>query len=300
MIWGRWEEPNRRVRATDPNGVTRRGWLTFAPEGSEEALRERFESKGYTNVEISPYDFQEWKGLAERAAGKVADAVEANQRPLPFRSAVWGLLKQHLFDLSGGRCAYCEAKVQHVDYGDVEHYRPKSAVKEDPTHPGYYWLAYETTNLLPSCGLCNKAPGKLDQFPVQGTRVIAPHLPLQNERPLLFNPYQEDPRAHLRFLANGDVVKRSEQGERMIAICRLRRLREERRELMEKLETDLKVLRIQPSGNLSTAVTSLVERLRNGQEEYCNALFDHLDHLIDEEERQIALARTVSRPEPGA
>jgi hypothetical protein len=42
-------------------------------------------------------------------------------------------------------------------------------------HPGYYWLAYEWTNLLPSCYDCNSfrrhgtmkaGPGKNERFPV--------------------------------------------------------------------------------------------------------------------------------------
>ncbi|MEF9674035.1 hypothetical protein QNM99_25505 [Pseudomonas sp. PCH446] len=39
---------------------------------------------------------------------------------------------------------------------DVEHYRPKGAVSEDASHPGYWWVAMDWDNLLPSCIDCNR------------------------------------------------------------------------------------------------------------------------------------------------
>jgi hypothetical protein len=54
------------------------------------------------------------------------------------------------------KCAYCESKITPGFAWEVEHFRPKKSVAERPDHPGYYWLAYEWTNLLPSCTLCNQ------------------------------------------------------------------------------------------------------------------------------------------------
>ena len=55
---------------------------------------------------------------------------------------------------------FCESKVSHIAYGDVEHFRPKAGYRqrpEDPlVQPGYYWLAYEWSNLLFCCQLCNQ------------------------------------------------------------------------------------------------------------------------------------------------
>jgi hypothetical protein len=294
LIWGRWEEPNRRVKAIDPDGQTSRRWITSAPGNSDAALRERLERKGYSDIQISHYDFQEWKETAQLGLQKAIDAIQAKIKP-DFDEDIYGALKQHLFDLSDGRCAYCEAKVQHVDYGDVEHYRPKKGVTEDPAHPGYYWLAYEPANLLPSCGLCNKAPGKLNQFPVVvGTRVADHTARLEGERPLLINPYQEDPLRHLHFFPTGDVDGKSEQGRRTIAICRLHRLSEERRGHMERLATDLQIRRI-AKGDFESACQSLLEDLLAGHHEYCNALLDHLLYLIDEEEKRVARVRKAAR-----
>ena len=48
------------------------------------------------------------------------------------------------------KCAYCESSIANQDW-DVEHFRPKGRVAEREKHTGYYWLAYEWTNLYPSC-----------------------------------------------------------------------------------------------------------------------------------------------------
>ena len=53
------------------------------------------------------------------------------------------------------KCAYCELKYLATSWTDIEHYRPKSK---------YYWLAYEWSNLLPTCPKCNRL--KNDEFPL--------------------------------------------------------------------------------------------------------------------------------------
>lgn len=75
------------------------------------------------------------------------------------------------------KCAYCERVGQH----DIEHYRPKRKVSEDLSHTGYYWLAYEWSNLIPSCVKCNRDGGKHNKFDILGTRVTTPSLSADNE-----------------------------------------------------------------------------------------------------------------------
>ena len=79
-----------------------------------------------------------------------------------------------------GKCAYCEGRLREQSQVDVEHFRPKGGVRDlknqivrvgkDP-HPGYWWLAYEPSNLLPSCSMCNKYTrkygGKGERFPLR-------------------------------------------------------------------------------------------------------------------------------------
>lgn len=139
---------------------------------------------------------------------------KGNKEKHDFNSNRWKQSKDQLKKETHDKCAYCEAPTSLVAYGDVEHYRPKSV---------YWWLAYNYDNYLVSCQLCNQKFKKA-KFPVRNTRLKAPrvaknstdtHLnnlagtlgpdPLDNtqvqafealhlaERPLLLNPYIDNP-----------------------------------------------------------------------------------------------------------
>jgi hypothetical protein len=90
-----------------------------------------------------------------------------------FDSAIYGALKDSLKSYFAAKCAYCESSFDAVAWGDVEHYRPKRGVSGED-HRGYYWLAYNERNLLPSCQLCNQGKGKRNQFPIAGVRARQP------------------------------------------------------------------------------------------------------------------------------
>lgn|GEM_PF-427174 len=152
-----------------------------------------------------------------------------------WSSGIWKEAKPQLLAESHNKCAYCETPTRVVDYGDVEHFRPKSR---------YWWLAYSYENYLASCAVCNQEYKK-DFFeilsgnkPMKGPRIIAsqtdkslermapqltvdpvndhegmPLAKLQNsmnaEYALAINPYFEDPSdylAYLPILENKEVV----------------------------------------------------------------------------------------------
>lgn len=125
-----------------------------------------------------------------------------------------------------GKCAYCEASYQAASARNVDHYRPKGAVAEDPSHPGYWWLGAEWTNLLPSCLACNQRRrqvqfqpgmtlaqleqalqvqpsatyGKGESFPTANAKwVEAEDEDLLIEDPLLIDPCTRNPAAHLEW-----------------------------------------------------------------------------------------------------
>lgn len=81
-------------------------------------------------------------------------------------------VKEALIGMQYGKCAYCEARVIHISYGDVEHFRPKAAFQQGETtpleKPGYYWLAYDWLNLLLSCQICNQRH-KRNLFPLKNS-----------------------------------------------------------------------------------------------------------------------------------
>jgi uncharacterized protein (TIGR02646 family) len=140
------------------------------------------------------------------------------------------------------KCAYCERLCK----ADIEHYRPKKKVSGQTSDPGYYWLCYEWSNLIPSCATCNREGAKHSHFPVLGQWAIThPVLddgkldldkfkanisPLIDERPYLLHPEINEPADYLAFEIDahkqGIRIKGIDvdgRGDKTIAICKLNR-----------------------------------------------------------------------------
>ena len=98
-------------------------------------------------------------------------------------------------------------------HGDVEHYRPKGGWVQDERdrlrRPGYYWLAYEWTNLLFACQKCNQS-FKRNRFPLAdpAARARSPTDDLAAETPLLIDPASEDPEETLGWDDDEPVPRR--------------------------------------------------------------------------------------------
>lgn len=171
------------------------------------------------------------------------------------------------------KCAYCEKKVEK-GFFEVEHYRPKAAALGDP-HPGYWWLALEWSNLLPTCPGCNKGlkqhvvtadmtiaevealqaaeprvlHGKALQFPVGAPRLVASQDDHDAEEPYIIDPTRTDPRPELRWRTDTtysvlEPAKKlgisSTRGEETIRCLALNRI-----DLVQARTTTLTLLRAQ-------------------------------------------------------
>jgi len=86
-----------------------------------------------------------------------------------FRAYKGEDVKLALEKLFRGKCAYCESVYASIQPMDVEHWRPKGAIDRLDDNgiphirkPGYYWLAADWNNLLPSCIDCNRQRKHLD------------------------------------------------------------------------------------------------------------------------------------------
>jgi uncharacterized protein (TIGR02646 family) len=144
------------------------------------------------------------------------------------------------------KCAFCESIFEATGYGDVEHFRPKGGYKQRETdqlkRPGYYWLAYEWSNLFYSCQLCNQQ-FKRNLFPLKdGRRRARAHTHnLTKEEPLLVDPSRLDPALFIEFRRErAHAVNGCREGETTIAVLGLNR-----QELMDargKRLRDLEVL----------------------------------------------------------
>ena len=82
-------------------------------------------------------------------------------------------IKAALEQETHGKCAYCESKIKHITYGDIEHILPKNK----DARPDLY---VDWNNLTLACEQCNRS-GKRTYY--------QPKLPL-------INPYIDDPDQH--------------------------------------------------------------------------------------------------------
>lgn len=198
--------------------------------------------------------FDDWLTRCEAQAHRLRSAADVSEK-------LYKEQRQAYLELFHGKCAYCEAKLvldQHL--GDVEHYRPKGRVtdEQDNTiqiddgqghnkpHPGYYWLAYDWHNLLPSCIACNRPSkigqrrvGKWNRFPVAGKHASTP-AEIAQEQPLLLNPLivADDPAEHLEFdRKTGRIIGKTDRGRMTEAVLNLNRegLPEARREVFDSV-----------------------------------------------------------------
>lgn len=99
---------------------------------------------------------------------------------------------------TSGKCLYCESRISHVYYGDVEHILPKSIFPE---------LTFAWENLSFVCAKCNGF--KKDYF--------------HDTEPLV-NPYQDSLNEHFQFVGPLIVsAKGSRRAQSTIALIKLNR-----------------------------------------------------------------------------
>lgn len=161
-----------------------------------------------------------------RAVERYLASGERDRRPPQPPEPVLGdeRLRQELFRLFWGACAYCETPLQDGGF-NIDHYRPWQGADRGDGEVDfqyycwlglewanlYWWLASEWSNLLPACQDCNRARyhpvpgggeakfGKENRFPLLGTPRSTALGGEAAEAPALLNPTVDDPRPHLAF-----------------------------------------------------------------------------------------------------
>lgn len=154
-------------------------------------------------------------------------------------------IKEALLAETSDKCAYCESKVTHIAYGDIEHVIAKSV---DPAR------AVEWENLTIACDRCNQN---------------------KSDHEGLLDPYGTDPADHLVFL--GPLVRAvpaSEMGELTVRVLDLNRVRlVEKR--VEKIDSTLALLALaERAVDLRLKASLLADARRCGEagEEYSAAV----------------------------
>ena len=207
------------------------------PVSSPEILYKRGEHKGRNLLEVATEQIQ-------NSYETDPDEYDNGQKSFEFNSDVYGHkeIKNSLINAQFDKCCFCEAKITHISYGDVEHFRPKAGYCQDESDgiqpPGYYWLAYDWDNLLLSCQLCNQRFKKnLFHWKTQTLRAKNHHHQIENEIPVFINPVHEDPQEHIGFREEMPfgITERGKISIKALGLDR-DKLNEERRRLFTRLK----------------------------------------------------------------
>jgi len=140
---------------------------------------------------------------------------------VPARKKIWQELKSCLSALKNGKCWYSESRNPTADK-NVDHFRPKNRVDEDPDHDGYWWLAFHWRNYRYASQWCNQrrvndvngsSGGKCDRFPLQGSfRARSEADDWELEEPKLLDPIDPDDWKLLTFRQDGHPTPAKQRG----------------------------------------------------------------------------------------
>lgn len=80
--------------------------------------------------------------------GAVLAKIAAGEKPSNSEKSKYAHqeIKAAILSETYGKCAYCESKIRHIAYGDIEHVTPKNSRPE---------LWFEWDNLTLACDMCN-------------------------------------------------------------------------------------------------------------------------------------------------
>jgi uncharacterized protein (TIGR02646 family) len=187
--------------------------------------------------------------LDSLASGTVTDTQKSRYRDPAIKKA--------LIDETSGKCAYCEAKILHVTFGDIEHIRPKSISPE---------LTFQWNNLTLACDVCNT--NKSNKFP-NGVGLI--------------NPYECDPSEHFHFLGPLLIAKAGDQDaqltERILKLNRAELVIERTRKINSIREL-LEIIML-ARADLKDALMSLLPDEVSPKQEYSGAASAALSVLLN-------------------
>lgn len=195
-------------------------------------------------------------------------------------------VRDALRDMFHNKCAYCESLIAGSQDTDIEHFRPKGRVTEAEglgiSHPGYWWLAMDWSNLVLSCVHCNQIrrqilmhpgmteeeivaaidaentvlAGKLDSFPTEDNQWITDHTAdTASEKPLLLDPTARNPEEHLEWVLGGTISTVKARDRSLAGETSIRTYALNRRRLTEDRMTRLLILRL-----MGNKVIALVNR----------------------------------------
>ena len=155
--------------------------------------------------EKEPAQLRRIRSVERRRVGDLAKVKDPTSDEIGNRHRHQAVLDA-LYSRQHRKCCFCEF-YEISSYNDIEHYRPKARVRHSQAQPerlGYWWLAWTWSNLMFACAECNRS-FKKTWFPLEESSI--PLKPMQTppgrEKPLLINPFEENPIDYIQFVPVG-------------------------------------------------------------------------------------------------
>ncbi|MBQ0036391.1 MAG: HNH endonuclease [Firmicutes bacterium] len=147
-----------------------------------------------------------------------------------------------------GKCAYCESKIKHIGFGDIEHILPKNKNARPE-------LVVDWNNLTLACEYCNRKCKK-DYYSIDDP---------------LINPYVDSPDDFL-FFAGSLVFSRNQNSKGQISVKVLDLNRAElvvrRSECLERIDELLYEWKTQTNKNYKNVLSSELKKETSNDKEY--------------------------------
>lgn len=155
-----------------------------------------------------------------------------------------------------GKCVYCESKLSHVSFGDIEHILPKN--KNARPH-----LVVEWSNLTLACEVCNRSC-KRDYY---------------NPDDPLINPYEDEPSEHFRDI--GPMIFPMINDRRANVSCEILKLNRaelvnRRTERIQSVNTMLNAWQQQKNPALKDLMANQIEEECGIDKEYSSTIIGFL------------------------
>lgn len=202
--------------------------------------------------------------LVNNAEQWTDDYLEALNKPDPVPETIKNRykhpeIKDALEVETHGKCAYCESKILHVSYGDIEHILPKNK----DARPD---LIVEWSNLTLACEVCNRDNKKAYYNP---------------DDPLI-NPIEDDPSNFL--LALGPIICQypgNRKGSLTIDVLDLNRaeLIERRKERLQRIIPLVDSWKNEQNETLKELLHKQIQQEAQTDKEYSFTVMYYLKHV---------------------
>jgi uncharacterized protein (TIGR02646 family) len=154
-------------------------------------------------------------------------------------------IKELLLRETNGKCAYCESKITHISFGDVEHIVPKTKMPE---------LTFLYSNLTLACSICNNNKSSL-----------------HGDEESIINPYSGNPEQ--KMFALGIILyakSGSPDADNTITLLDLNRagLLEKRREKVDKIVILIDRWFVMKPGAIKDAILKQIIKEGSSDKEY--------------------------------